>query len=269
MGIKINKIIDFFVLPFLVVSIFTVLSLYVVYVAPNDKKNINVGLATASTAQISSNEQISAPIAEAVNTQPQILSSLNLDVPFTTQAPSGEWYTYPFMHTCEEASVLMAHYYLDDTKNISAGMVKADLISMVDFENKKYGFSNDTDAQQTAQLIRDYYEKYEVRVIYNPSVDDIKTELSLGNPVLVPTAGRLLENPHYRSPGPLYHMLVIKGYNSKEFITNDPGTIYGANYKYSYDVFINAMRDFDLNNSANLNGAIIVVSKKTAEVAKK
>ena len=268
MSIKINKFIDFIFMPFLVVSIFAVLCMYVVYVTPNDEKNATVALAGISVAQAGVNSQNILSVVKTTS-QPQILPSLNLDVPFTVQAPLGTWYVYPFMHTCEEASVLMVHYYLDGEKNINPEMVKKDLLSMVDFENTKYGFSNDTDAEQTAQLIRDYYNGYSVQVIYNPSIDDIKKQLSLGNPVIVPTAGRLLENPHYRAPGPLYHMLVIKGYDSKNFIVNDDGSIYGEDYKYPYDVLVNAMRKFDLNNSSALNGAILVVTKKTAEIVQR
>ena len=46
-----------------------------------------------------------------------------------------------------------------------------------------------------------------------------------GVPVLLPAAGRLLRNPYFSGQGPLYHMLVVKGYTRDgKIITDDPGT---------------------------------------------
>ena len=64
--------------------------------------------------------------------------------------------------------------------------------------------------------------------------------------VLVPTNGQALGNPYYRPPGPERHYLVIKGYDSRteEFITNDPGTKRGQDYRYKQDVLFKAIRDY-------------------------
>ena len=61
--------------------------------------------------------------------------------------------------------------------------------------------------------------------------------------MLVPTAGRELGNPYYKQPGPIYHFLVIRGYTSKYLITNDVGTRRGEEYKYKFDILINAVHD--------------------------
>jgi hypothetical protein len=59
-------------------------------------------------------------------------------------------------------------------------------------------------------------------------------------------AGRQLGNPNYKQPGPLYHMLVIKGYKKNgDFITNDSGTRKGADYIYQADVIMQAMHDWN------------------------
>jgi hypothetical protein len=41
-------------------------------------------------------------------------------------------------------------------------------------------------------------------------------------------------------------MLVIKGYDETQdqFITNDPGTKRGADYRYKTDILISALRDY-------------------------
>ena len=63
--------------------------------------------------------------------------------------------------------------------------------------------------------------------------------------IIIPAAGRLLGNPYFQTPGPIYHMLVIRGYNATEFITNDPGTKRGDGFKYKYQTLINAIHDWD------------------------
>ncbi|MBU1911108.1 hypothetical protein KKG16_01695, partial [Patescibacteria group bacterium] len=72
----------------------------------------------------------------------------------------------------------------------------------------------------------------------------IKEELIKGNPIIIPAAGRDLDNPYFSGEGPWYHMLVIKGYDKKRFITNDPGTRRGEGYKYEYSVLLNAVHDW-------------------------
>ena len=76
-----------------------------------------------------------------------------------------------------------------------------------------------------------------------------------------------MENPYFRVPGPLYHALVIVGYDDakKEFITHDPGTRRGENYHYSQEIIWNAAHDFPGKKSDILEGAknIILVKKES------
>jgi hypothetical protein len=67
-----------------------------------------------------------------------------------------------------------------------------------------------------------------------------------GKLVIIPAAGRLLGNPNFSGQGPIYHMLVVRGFDNKtgEFITNDPGTRKGEGYRYKYSVLINAIHDW-------------------------
>ena len=44
--------------------------------------------------------------------------SFELDIPFISQAPLGNW-NPPFDHACEEAAVLMVHYYLQNESSIN------------------------------------------------------------------------------------------------------------------------------------------------------
>ena len=58
--------------------------------------------------------------------------------------------------------------------------------------------------------------------------------------------------------GPLYHMLVVKGYTKDgTIITNDPGTRRGADFLYDPDALFNAVHDW---NGGNVNeGAKVMV----------
>lgn len=181
--------------------------------------------------------------------------SFTLDIPFFPQAPLGNW-NPPFDHACEEAAILMVHYYFQD-KSIDFAKVAQEIRDIVDFEKKTYGFYKDTSAEQTAQLMRDYYG-YKIKVQYDISLRDIKKELVKGNPVIVPAAGRLLGNPYFTPPGPTYHMLVIKGYTQAEFITNDPGTKRGADFIYANEILDKAIRDYG-ESSQNGRKAMLVI----------
>ncbi|MEK7548839.1 MAG: C39 family peptidase, partial [Patescibacteria group bacterium] len=82
------------------------------------------------------------------------------------------------------------------------------------------------------------------RILENPTVEQLKNELAAGRPVIVPASGRTLGNPYFTPPGPIYHMLVLIGYDETSFITNDPGTKRGAAYRYRPTVLMKSIHDF-------------------------
>src|SRR3990170_1914371 len=173
------------------------------------------------------------------------------------EEPHANW-ELPYGEACEEASVLMVHYYFEK-KTFTKESADKEIKKLVDFQNKKYGFYKDSTADETARFIKDHWKYKKVRVI-PASIDAIKQELAAGRPVIIPAAGRLLGNPNFRRPGPLYHMLVVKGYTKDgKFITNDPGTRNGANYVYDQKVLMNAIHDWNGGNVNNGKKVIIVV----------
>ncbi|MFC1663479.1 C39 family peptidase [Patescibacteria group bacterium] len=182
----------------------------------------------------------------------------NLAMSFTTQAPHANW-NLPYQEACEEASVAMVHYYWSDQEFNSPELADDELLMLVDFQTKTYGDYKDTTAEETARLIRDYYEYENVDVIKDPTVEQIKREVADGYPVIVPAYGKTLENPNFRSGGPLYHMLVIKGYTADTFITNDPGTRKGADFIYSINNIMESMGDWNDGDPANGDKVVIVV----------
>jgi len=86
----------------------------------------------------------------------------------------------------------------------------------------------------------------------------MKWELSQGHVIVAPFAGRQLHNPFYSNEGPYYHMMVIKGYDEKNFITNDVGTRRGQNYAYPYETIMSAMHEWD-EDDINLGAKKVIV----------
>lgn len=186
-------------------------------------------------------------------------SAINLNVPFTSQAPQAVW-DEDHNEFCEEASVLMVARFWQGRKIPSKNDAERSLQQLKRWQLKKFGFFKDTTAEETATILREYFKLKGVTVLKNPSVADIKREVAAHNPVIVPAAGRLLGNPFFRQPGPLYHMLVIKGYTKEgKFITNDPGTRRGADFVYQPKVLMNAMHDWNGGDVLHGRKAVIVV----------
>ena len=211
--------------------------------------NANAGVNAGENLNISTNE--SAP-EEIV-----LPKEFNLKVPFTTQSPFAEW-TEQDNESCEEAAILTVHYYWQD-KIFTKQIAKEELQKIVDFEINYFGFFKDTNTEQTADLARKMWGYQKVEVIWNPTIEDIKKEVYQGRPVILPTAGRKLGNPNFKSPGPIYHMLVVRGWNEKNIITNDPGTRKGENYQYSPDVLYKAIHDWNNGDIDNGKKAMIVI----------
>lgn len=188
-------------------------------------------------------------------------------VPFTSQAPLGQWKNEIFQDGCEEASALMAMSWVNHTVLNPTSSTKA-IQDLVDFEkNYPAGYRPDLSASDTAKLIQDYYHYSNIKVLSNATSAKLITELKKGNLVIAPMNGRRLKNPHFKQPGPLHHMLVIIGYDpqKQEFVTNDPGTRYGASYRYSVKTFMNALEDYPSGHhlAAKKNAKTVIVVKQT------
>lgn len=188
------------------------------------------------------------PLTPSPTTEPATLpASFNLAVPFFSQAPFADW-SLPFKEACEEASLYMVDAYLQGVSqsDFTPAQVKEGLLSIVEFEKQLFGYYEDTTVEQVATLAEAAFGYGNLELIDDPSVDQIKQHLAAGRPVIVPAAGRMLGNPNFQQPGPLYHMLVIRGYtDNNQFITNDPGTRKGEAFLYNVDTLMNAMHDWN------------------------
>lgn len=192
-------------------------------------------------------------------------SSLLENVPFTVQAPFGEWNDPIFQNGCEEAALLMSQYWITG-ETLTKEIAKKEIEAISAFEKKDIGQSVDTSAKDTEKVFRDYYGVTTSEVRTNITLLDVEEALSSGWLVIVPVDGRKLKNPNYVQPGPVTHMLVIIGYDAekKEFITNDSGTRNGKGYRYKENILFEAIRDYPTGNHLPINGiekSMIVVRK--------
>lgn len=169
-----------------------------------------------------------------------------LNVPFTSQAPLADWDNIIFQQGCEEASMLMAMFWVGGKKLIFPAEAEKAILSMSSFEQKNYGEFKDTSGADTVRWAKDYFDYENIEVKNDIDTHDIKAELVNGNLVIVPVNGQKLGNPFYTPPGPLQHMIVVVGYDAdkKEFITNDPGTRRGEAFRYKGEVLEGALQDY-------------------------
>lgn len=167
-------------------------------------------------------------------------TSYLLEVLFQSQAPNRNW-AEPYQNSCEEASIVMVKYFYEK-EALNTEIMKSEIDKSVAWQIKNYGSHYDLDATGTLKLAEEYFG-LSGRVFSDYALEDIKSYISNGTPVIAPSAGRLLGNPGFTAPGPIYHMLVIIGYDDSRgvFITNDPGVNHGAKFEYKYQTLLDAV----------------------------
>ncbi|EKE12016.1 MAG: hypothetical protein ACD_14C00040G0002 [uncultured bacterium] len=183
--------------------------------------------------------------SETVEVLP-IKENIKLDVPFIVQAPLGNWSDPVFQNACEESSIVMAMGWVNGAKTISSQAAMEQINNIVKFENETFGYNADTDMSDVEKIFKQYFNHQNVTVKEDVMIEDIVNELQYGNLLIAPVFGQALGNPFFTSPGPIAHMLVVIGYDgeSKEFITNDPGTKRGADYRYDEKVLFEAIWEY-------------------------
>jgi len=173
-----------------------------------------------------------------------------VNVPFYPQAPFAVWDDI-HNEACEEASFLMVRDYYQK-RSMDLPELDQTILSFINYQTQN-GYKYDITLAELVTLAKRYFSFSGGRIIDEPTIDDIRQAIASGHPVIAPASGRMLDNPNFRSPGPLYHMVVIKGYDSRGFITNDPGTRKGNGFRYSYDNLYAAIHDWnpsDINKGA-------------------
>lgn len=214
--------------------------------APSGNANVSADTAsgTAQGSAVELQKKKDAEISALAKMRSQIGDAYNLAVPFTPQAPFAVWDT---LHdaACEEASAVMVKAFIDGETSLPPQTAENRILDITAYEDKTFGQDLDTTAAQTAAFMRDFMGLKNAKAVPISSMDDVKAYVSTGVPVIVPAYGRALGNPYYRSPGPVYHMLVVKGFKGNLIIVNDPGTKHGENYVYDSATLWNAVHDWN------------------------
>ena len=209
---------------------------------------------------------VSSPSKEQESNGELVVSeqSILLEVPFSSQAPSAQWNDVVFQNACEETAILMAMRWAEDA-TLSKEDAEREIAAIAEFQKETYGHFHDRSAADTAQLMKEYFDYQNVEYVTDIDTSDIKRELLDGNVVIVPVNGQVLNNPFYTPPGPLEHMIVVVGYDEEthEFITHDPGTKRGANFRYEEDVLNQALRDYGTGYHETIKGVskVMIVVK--------
>lgn len=166
---------------------------------------------------------------------------------FIPQAPEKNW-DQPWQDACEEASLLtLKYYYSGKTPDVATMVADYQLLFSFESDNK---LKHDINIDNMSTISSQYLD-LTPNIIENPTIKDIKKELSLDHPVIITANGKTLykENKNFRSGGPWYHSLVILGYddNIQKFIVHDVGTQHGAYFKYSYNLLLDSIHDFPVS----------------------
>ena len=158
--------------------------------------------------------------------------------------------------------MVSAYFSGDRRTKIPATEVENQLTTLTQWEQERFGYYLDTTVKETAEMIRSVYN-LKTSIVSNYTEKDIKDALNANKLVILPVNGRKIGNPYYKQPGPIYHMLVVRGYTATQLITNDPGTKNGESYKYSFTTLKNAPADWDhaTNTIDESKSLMIVVSK--------
>lgn len=169
----------------------------------------------------------------------------NLAVPFLSQAPKQNW-ALPYQEACEETAAIMVDAFYRGITSFTPDQGDAAILRLVSFEERLLGKYLDTNAEETARFIKAYFGYKNVVVREVADTNEMKKAIANGFPVIIPAAGKLLDNPNFKNGGPLYHMVVIKGYTQDgHWITNDPGTRKGADFLYTDGNLKEAMHDWN------------------------
>ncbi|MBU0577031.1 C39 family peptidase [Patescibacteria group bacterium] len=244
-------------------AVFIIALLLLTSCAPNEadfKSDVPTSPPTSPTTSPPTSPTTSPPTSPTTSPATEPPSEINLNVPFYPQAPDANW-GMPWQEACEEASVILAYYYATG-QDLTKEKFKEEVYKLVDWEIENYGSYEHTDISQTVRMLESNFEFSNFLILNDISVEDMKNELAEGNVIIAPFAGRELGNPFYSGEGPYYHMLVIKGYDEENFITNDVGTKRGENFIYPYRTIISAMHEWHDEDITLGAKKIIVVKPK-------
>lgn len=168
-----------------------------------------------------------------------------INVPFTSQAPAGNW-SEPWQNACEETSIYMVSSFYAGNEIKQADAIKR-IREIFAIKAKDLTVSKDESLQTITELIAALGLPWKTRIVYDPTIDDLKTELARNSPIIVPVYAPELSSSYSAAEGADYHVIVLTGYDDTDgiFIINDPGTSHGEGIRVPYDKLMIAIHDLN------------------------
>jgi len=168
-------------------------------------------------------------------------SVLIANVPYTVQAPNGQW-DAAHEEYCEAAAVTMVGLYYQGTtfpgNVIPAATANADMAQVAGWERQTWPNQLNLSLQQIAQDGAHFYGL--TASVVPLDLNAIQGYLANGQPVIIPVMthggpGGTMINAHYGSDD-VYHVIVLVGYNAAQGIvyTNDAGISQGQDLAYAW-----------------------------------
>lgn len=185
-------------------------------------------------------------------------SVFRLGVPFTTQAPLGDWAKH--QESCEEANLIQVDAFWKGNRaaTIDPPVAEKGINDLVAWQVKNWGSEDDLTNRRLGELASQYYGyTYQVVPISEAAM---KASIAGGVPVVLGVTTHGLGNPHYPNfqahhlvPGySVPHYVTLVGYDDQGFILNDPGLTPGRGYHVLYDQLLFAVDNLDQQHP-NLN----------------
>ena len=185
---------------------------------------------------------------------------LVLQVPYTTQAPLGNWAQH--QESCEAATLTMVVFYWNHDSEIVINPRVADAsINRID------GWKTQLDLTNTllGKLAFDHFGLgYEI-IPNTPA--NIREQIAAGRPVIAEVRTHGLGNAnypgyysHYEQQGwSVPHFIVIVGYDATGVFLNDAGISKGRGYHISFAQLTHAIDDLDVHHPNLDQGQVLLV----------
>lgn len=208
----------------------------------------------------------SLPTTDVSEPAPKVAmpATAQLPVPYVSQMPYGTL-VKPWSVACEEASSIMADSYYRGIKTVTRDESVTAMQPLFHWENQIFGDNSDTNAEQTAEFVNAKLG-FIATVKRDPTLDDIKRELSEGRPVMaLVNRFELYQDATRRIPHTSYHMIVVIGYDdtTETFTVHDPARIKGREYGYAR--LMDALHDFDLVEREAIGGPVVLLTAPKEE----
>lgn len=175
-----------------------------------------------------------------------------LNIKFYSQFPLdiSTWLKYeePYQNFCEESSLLNWYYFLI-WKEPSLKEYNEDLLKLKELEELLFNWwYKHTSIEDTLKLLIAFQwddQKVFWEIIENPSIEDIKHNISKWNPIIVPVYWKWLSNSLFISWWPVYHNLLIKWYTEQIFIVNEVWVSKWDWYNYKINELMENIYNYD------------------------